>query len=59
MLWSMAEIDWPIKNDKITYDNIRNIAACQGQVKLIGQVNCNIFKQATKIRCFPKSNTAH
>ena len=44
--------DQPIKNNKITYDNIRNIATGQGDDYTTGcLLDLSRFKQTTSIRC--------
>ena len=62
MIDGRNSFDQPIKNDLITYDNVRKISADQGDdyttgclldypyFKKMQQTNCNRFKQTTKIR---------
>ena len=44
--------DQPVKNDKVTYDNIKKIATGQGLLQKFLQNNCNRFKQTTSARCW-------
>ena len=63
--------DQPVKNDKVTYENIRKVAAGQGDDYTAGclfrlylfqkllQNGCTRFKEATSARCWSISNSTN